>query len=112
MRARPQAAARPNLLVSRRIRPGGSILLESIADRKLEALGLVSPLRHAVAMLGIERHAEADPEEPQRPQPLHRHADRALQVVHVEAVVLRGDFVRTEEPELAAALKHVADIKE
>ena len=43
---------RPKRLVSRRMRdPGGSILLERLADRELEALGLVSP--------GGRRHCRA-----------------------------------------------------
>src|SRR6267143_55328 len=112
IRARPQAAARPKRVVSRRTRLGGSILSERIADRKLEALGLVSPLGQPVAVLGIERHAEAEAEKAERRQPLHGHPERALQVVRVETVVLRGDAVGAEELELAAVLKHVADIKE
>src|SRR5437879_7303350 len=108
----PRAGARPKRVVSRSTRPGGSILSERIADREMEALGLVSPGRPAVAALGVERHAEAEPEEPERRQPLHRHTERALQGVGAEAVVLRGDAVGTVELELGAALKHVADIEE
>src|ERR1700694_367529 len=108
----PGLPARPKRVVSRRTRPGGLILSENIADRKLETLGLVAPASHAVAVPGIERLTEAEPEKAQRRQPLHRHPERALHVVCAEAVVLRGDAVGTEGLELAAVLKHVADIEE
>src|SRR5205814_8409063 len=107
-------ARRPERVVSRRTCPGGSIVSEGIADRELEALGLVTPGRPAdIAAPGVERHAETEAEKPQRRQPLHREADRAPEAGEAgEPVALRRNGVRTEELEPAAGLIHVAEIEE
>src|ERR1700735_2560515 len=87
--------------------------LEGLADRELEDLGLVTPLRDAVAMLGIERHTEAEPEQSQRGQPLHSHADRAADVAPFgEVVALGRDAIRAVELNLAAGLVNATHVEE
>src|SRR4029077_20809446 len=57
-------------------------------------------------------HPEAEAEEPERRQPLHRDPERALEILRAEAVGLWGESVRAVERQLAAGLKDVADVEE
>src|SRR5579864_7967430 len=86
---------------------------EGIAHRELEPFLLVAPGGDAVALLGIQRHAIAESEEPERRQPLHRDADRALHALPAgEAVVGGSDVVRTVELDLVTGVVDAAHVEE
>src|SRR6185437_15485401 len=87
---------------------------ERLANRELEALGLISPVvPQRIAAPGVERHAEAEPEEPERRQPLHRDAGRALEVAPaVQVIGLRRHPVRPDELDPVAGIEDVADVEE
>src|SRR5215472_4913922 len=87
--------------------------LESIAHRELEAFLLVSPGGDAVAVLGVDGHPEAESEEAERRQPLHREPDGAPDAVPAgEAVIDGTDVVGTVELDRVAGVVDPAHIEE
>src|SRR5687767_5018025 len=62
--------------------------LEGLTDRELEPLHLIG-IGVCVALVRVERHRIAEPEHPERREPLHRQPRRMLQFIILELVLDR-----------------------